>query len=341
MASLFDLNKDGKVDENDAYLALEQAEKFYKVVEAKLPLYRPQINIALGCGTLLYSRSFSYTIIFSQAFKMSGWPVVKDGAEKLAIQYKAAREEARRQAPNLQEAKAIVSNYREEMAKLKSALKAAEEAQNEGEATALAGQVSSLNQQYQAASRALSSLSAIAAAVDPYKVGEIIGGMWSGVAACVAAAVSPSAQCLASGVLVGEKLAAFLMAVKRRLLPPKEGEEGREKWAQFYVEAACKGCGVLAAFYAQRLVNAYQGCVLGAAILVEAAEEGMALKGGTGLGEEGKAAAVLALGAGGFAWQLLSSGTPPGLVRPLLCLPLALEGVLKAFASRRMWEQAW
>eukprot|EP00961_Rhodomonas_salina_P060725 815372-Rhodomonas_salina.2 len=48
MASLFDLNKDGKVDENDAYLALEQAEKFYKVVEAKLPLYRPQINIALG-----------------------------------------------------------------------------------------------------------------------------------------------------------------------------------------------------------------------------------------------------------------------------------------------------
>lgn len=36
-----------------------------------------QLRMCMGVGTLFYARSFPYTIVFCQAFRVNGWPQVR------------------------------------------------------------------------------------------------------------------------------------------------------------------------------------------------------------------------------------------------------------------------
>eukprot|EP00960_Hanusia_phi_P047993 758708-Hanusia_phi.AAC.7 len=120
----------------------------------------------------------------------------------------------------------------------------------------------------------ISTVEAILHAIDPYKVCHILGGMWIGISGCIAASVSPSARSLNVGLSLGERLAALLRSLlaaraQGRIENSQGGggarnveEERRGKWAEFSLDSCCRGLGVVAAFYMQRVVNAFQGLLL-------------------------------------------------------------------------------
>ena len=58
------------VDAQDAMLAIDAAEKIYEIAKKESKRYSPQFRAAVGLGTLLYARSFPYTIMFVRAFQV-------------------------------------------------------------------------------------------------------------------------------------------------------------------------------------------------------------------------------------------------------------------------------
>ena len=62
--------QDGVVDAQDALLAIDAAEKIYRIAKREAHKYSPQFRAVIGMGTLFYSRSFPYTIMFVRAFQV-------------------------------------------------------------------------------------------------------------------------------------------------------------------------------------------------------------------------------------------------------------------------------
>ena len=58
------------VDAQDAMLAIDAAEKIYQIAQKESIRYSPQFRAAVGLGTLLYARSFPYTIMFVRAVQV-------------------------------------------------------------------------------------------------------------------------------------------------------------------------------------------------------------------------------------------------------------------------------
>jgi len=65
------MSQDGVVDAQDALLAIDAAEKLYEIAQKEVQKYSPQFRAAVGFGTLLYARSFPYTIMFLRAFQVA------------------------------------------------------------------------------------------------------------------------------------------------------------------------------------------------------------------------------------------------------------------------------
>jgi hypothetical protein len=333
-----DLNGDGRIDAEDVRLGLDKAEAAWSILRDRAPMYVPQLRGAVGFGTLLYSRSFPYTIVFCQAFRVTGWPQVKDGWSQLAVQYSAARAEFNQRAPSLKQAKETVARYQADLAALQAAKASPEE-------------IERLHTKYREAKAVLSSLSALLVSVDPYRVAAILGGMWTGVASCIAATVAPSARCIAIGLNIGERAAEALRLVlarfaSGRMAPPGAqgpGTVSGRRWTEFYIDSGCRAAGMILAFYMQRMVNSFevhricprhaiatrgstnphacparvcshpcpraQGCVVGASIIADAGAQFVRRRGGA-LSDDGIAAAQFALCAAGSA-PLLRRATRP------------------------------
>ncbi|KAJ1492595.1 hypothetical protein T484DRAFT_2904546 [Baffinella frigidus] len=337
-----DVNGDGRVDAEDVRLALDKAESAWAVIKEKAPQYTPQLRMCMGVGTLFYARSFPYTIVFCQAFRVNGWPQVKEGWGKLSEQYSAARAEFSRRAPSLKQAQATVASYPQDLAALQAS-------------NASPDDLRRLHEKHREAQAVMSSVSALLVTVDPYKVATILGGMWAGIASCIAATVAPSARCVAMGLHSGEKLSTLVhLAVARfsRKTGTEESPEGKtvpstdasiteRRWTEFYVDTGCRAVGMIAAFYLQRVMNSFQGCVIGSTIVVEAGAQYMRRRRQVNLSQETVATAQVALCVAGFMWQYKStcSGQVPTLLKPLAFAPLCLESALSAFASRDMWSK--
>jgi hypothetical protein len=84
------------------------------------PRYKREQHAIIGAVALFYARSFPYTIMFAQAFRVTGWPVVKEGLAKLSIEFEKGRDELSRQGLSFADAKNVLSNYRWDMTLLKS-----------------------------------------------------------------------------------------------------------------------------------------------------------------------------------------------------------------------------
>ena len=69
--ALASITQDGVVDAQDAVLAIDAAEKVYLIAKKESYKYSPQFRAVIGLGTLFYSRSFPYTIMFVRAFQVS------------------------------------------------------------------------------------------------------------------------------------------------------------------------------------------------------------------------------------------------------------------------------
>jgi len=68
--TLASIVQDGVVDAQDVVLAIDAAEKIYQIAKKESHKYSPQLRAVIGFGTLFYSRSFPYTIMFVRAFQV-------------------------------------------------------------------------------------------------------------------------------------------------------------------------------------------------------------------------------------------------------------------------------
>uniref|UniRef100_A0A7S4U8F5 Uncharacterized protein n=1 Tax=Guillardia theta TaxID=55529 RepID=A0A7S4U8F5_GUITH len=217
--------------------------------------------------------------MFCQAFGSTGLPVMKEGFAKLIEEYKEAREDVSRNVSTEKDALSMIAEYHQEIQRLLMEHEAARTSGNSSRMNDIQGKIDGLEHKYKLAKASLSTVEAILHTIDPYKVCHILGGMWIGISGCIAAAVSPSARSLNVGLSLGERLSALLRSLlaaraQRRIESSQRGggarseeEERRSRWAEFSLDSCCRGLGVVAAFYMQRVVNAFQGSIMLAAVL--------------------------------------------------------------------------
>ena len=231
-----------------------------------------------------------------------------------------------------------VAEYPNTMKRLKSIHKAAKEMDDPREIDKVQHDIDGCHAQYKIAIASLSSIQAVLQSVNPYKIAEIFGGVWVGISGCIAAAVAPSTQILSFGMRVGEKLGSVCNAVLDSLFEragaPAVSEDVR-KWQTFLVDFVCYATSVTSTFYLQRVANAFQGCLIGASLIVEGAKVHLAAQ-GQDIPEHMQSTIQLAVCCIGFTLQYKSSGSGqvPGLVK-LLIFPLcSLEKFLDFCAAR-------
>mmetsp|Transcript_3929 Transcript_3929/g.9902 ORF Transcript_3929/g.9902 Transcript_3929/m.9902 type:complete len:309 (-) Transcript_3929:295-1221(-) len=301
-----DLDGDGKITMKDAGLLVDKLQEAWDVIEREAPKYRTQQQCLLGSIALAYSRSFPYTIMFAQSFRVTGWPAVQEGIVMLKEEHRKGKREL---------------------------------------------EMSQMWKKWTMGGASVSSVSAVAARLDPDKVTEAMSKMFLGVATCVAAAVSPSAQCMSSGISFGDRVAEFTLALYQKYISRRAqsadgsralapAEDHGKRWEALCFNTFFKAVGVLAAFYMQRVVNAFQGCMLGASLLAKVVAQKLRER-GIECPPHRVNQIQLGICAAGFVWQFKSpsSGKVPYFLTPILFAPLTLERFLEAFASKSMWTE--
>ncbi len=143
---------------------------------------------------------------------MTGWPEIKEGFANLAHEYAQGRAELRRHMPPVLQAKSITRAYDSELARFQRTYTRAKAqyrdphvniADREAAFDAMSKareDVDALHMSYRRAECVSSSVKALSLSVDPRKVGRGLSRVWLGVTTCIAAAVSPSTQCMTVGI---------------------------------------------------------------------------------------------------------------------------------------------
>lgn len=111
------------------------------------------------------------------------------------------------------------------------------------------------------------------------------------------------------------------------------------RWEEFFFHGFFRVIGVVSAFYMHKMMNAFQGCMLGAHLIADVIKDEVE-KSGTLLEPHVINTLQLALVTVGLVSQFksTSAGQVPFLLRPVMCVPLSVEGLLSACASKAMWS---
>lgn len=115
---LFDKDHDGVIEKEELMgVAKDGLSHLEGVVEAikKLPkLPKHALETAGGVMMLFYSQHIATSVLFFQAFRVTGWPTLQRGIDELKLSYARAREEATKQMPTFLKTKEMLPQLLEE-----------------------------------------------------------------------------------------------------------------------------------------------------------------------------------------------------------------------------------
>lgn len=328
--------------EKDVAHMLDWFEVKFTQLRVALRPYRGVLMFSIGAVACFYGRNFTYSILFLQAFKASGWPIVQRASGELGLTYRRTRNVLKQELPNVIVAKQTLERLQPQLLEVKASFEAARARGDEAEAARILTKLEGLQTDVAKAMHATSSLSAISRSIDPEKVMEILRGVYNGTVACLATAMSGGIGKFGVGVNFGKMLTELatnvvkpaVLWLMRRTADKAPSvkvlveDPNSEKWVDFLVRMVCNSAGVAVAFYFDELTFTVSNAMIGSEIMVHQLNLLAATR---GLSCEDTALAT------GLQWALCGAGSYRQLIGGKAKLPLPLAVVLSGPLLGEKW----
>ena len=311
--------------------------------------------VLLGTLGLAHGDDFAYTVLVSQTFMSTGWPVIRNGLERAAAAYEEAK-----QVGSVETAarRAASAGKRDELKQLsvKVAQLRAKDPSSKAVEAATQSMVD-LRQELDELPQSRRAGPVLAAMMlrEPMVFRNLWVGLWSGMSISVAAATNAAARSLGLGLSIGQSVAHAMASVVHRVdlalhvaqtgLPANAAAAsyfGPAKSVSALIWLMGRGAGIWFAFKLQSLAMAASACLIYAKAVVSGVRGlGGQLKSlvrgpsdteASSMGSAQRDLAIWALALGGLYLQ--HQWTLPLPVRALLLPAYAVEGALKGIALK-------
>eukprot|EP00301_Raphidiophrys_heterophryoidea_P001008 c10500_g1_i1.p1 GENE.c10500_g1_i1~~c10500_g1_i1.p1 ORF type:complete len:420 (-),score=125.75 c10500_g1_i1:480-1649(-) len=351
MLEYFDRDGDGKITideiEGGTKTAIDWIETTTEKIKIFLAPFEGAILFAFGGFVCYYGKNFNYTILFAQAFRVTGWPVVKKAYLELKQTYNESRIVLKKEMPVLVDE--TDSSLRNRLANAEKALAAEVTKGKEGDAVKLHKLQQDVNKaQLALAASAASSFEIFRKCVDPTRLSEIVKGVYTGCAACFATALSNGAAKIGIGLNVGNVISSSVnntvRPILRQLLDKLmasnaslsqiQHDANYDTWVAMIINGLCNSVGVGLAYYFERTMFTVSNALTGAEIMTQQLVRFASAK---GVPMQDSPIAMLMLyglcASGVYSQVVRGRGELPLIAKGFLFVPLMFEKYLSAAAA--------